>query len=327
MVQTHRPDVVLMDLEMPRMNGIEATQQIFEVCPAPVVILTAYDTPELLQRASHAGVGAYLLKPPDADELQRAIAIAIARFADMIELQRLNAELQAQNQELDAFAHTVAHDLKNPLSTVIGFADAINLYYDTLSDDERKNQLRIIMQSAEKMNSIINELLLLASVRQMETITTQPLDMNHIIRQVKERLTVIIKNYQATLIVPNIWPVAYGYQPWIEEVWANYISNAIKYGGEPPHITLGANPAANGMIHFWVKDNGDGLTPEEQDRLFQPFVRLGNIQVTGHGLGLSIVKRIIERHGGQIWVESQKNKGSTFHFSLPAAATDHQGAV
>ena len=94
MTQSTRPDVVLMDIKLPDMDGIEAARRIYESCPTPVVVLTAYDTPELVEQASAAGVGAYLLKPPDAHEMDRAIAIAMARFGDLMELRRLNAELQ-----------------------------------------------------------------------------------------------------------------------------------------------------------------------------------------------------------------------------------------
>lgn len=100
MAQLLRPDLVLMDIEMPKLDGIEATQRIYADNPVPVVVLTAYETPELVERASTAGVGAYLAKPPKARDLERAITIAMARFADMVELRRLNAELQARNEEL-----------------------------------------------------------------------------------------------------------------------------------------------------------------------------------------------------------------------------------
>ena len=115
------------------------------------------------------------------------------------------------------------------------------------------------------------------------------------------------------------WPIASGYAPWIEEVWVNYVSNAIKYGGRPPHIELGATRQANDTIRFWVRDNGGGLTLEEQSRLFTAFTRLHQARAKGHGLGLSIVKRIIEKLGGTVGVESEIGAGSTFYFILPAA--------
>lgn len=100
MARTLRPDVILMDIEMSDVDGIEATRQIQERSPTPVVVLTSYETQELVKRASAAGVGAYLVKPPDAREMERAITIAMARFDDMMELRHLNAELQARNEEL-----------------------------------------------------------------------------------------------------------------------------------------------------------------------------------------------------------------------------------
>ncbi|MBN1217835.1 MAG: response regulator [Anaerolineae bacterium] len=101
MTQSLHPDIVLMDIEMPRMNGLEATRNIQRCCPTPVVVLTAYETPELLQEASTAGIGAYLVKPPSKNQVERAIIVALARFDDLQELHRLNAELQEHNQKLD----------------------------------------------------------------------------------------------------------------------------------------------------------------------------------------------------------------------------------
>jgi two-component system sensor histidine kinase/response regulator len=100
-------------------------------------------------------------------------------------------------------------------------------------------------------------------------------------------------------------------------VWANYLSNAIQYGGRPPRVELGVTEQADGMVRFWVRDNGPGLTPEEQARLFTPFTQLAQVRARGHGLGLSIVRRIVERLGGQVGVESEIGRGSAFTFTLP----------
>ena len=169
------------------------------------------------------------------------------------------------------------------------------------------------------MKNIIDELLLLASVRQQDDVPIQALDMAGIVGNVLERLAFEIEEAQAEVRTPDAWPTALGYGPWVQEVWANYISNAIKYGGVPPHIELGATVEAGDLVRFWVRDDGPGIAPEAQARLFTPFTQLNQVRAKGHGLGLSIVQRIVEKLGGRVGVESGVGQGSTFYFTLPAA--------
>jgi signal transduction histidine kinase len=128
----------------------------------------------------------------------------------------------------------------------------------------------------------------------------------------------MIMERQAQLDLPPSWPNAIGYAPWLEEVWANYISNALRHGGQPPRVELGASTQPDGMVRFWTRDNGPGLPPHEQARLFAPFNQTCSIDATGQGLGLSIVHCIVEKLGGQVGVESEVGKGSQFFFTLPA---------
>ena len=230
-------------------------------------------------------------------------------------LHQYAAELEARNEELNAYTHTVAHDLKGPLGHMVGFAQLLEDSYATLSDEDQRDSLHVIAQSGRKMCNIIDELLLLSALRGVET-EMVPLDMASIMDEARQRLAYMIEEYQAQILLPDAWPIALGYGPWIEEVWANYLSNALKYGGQPPRVELGATGQADGMVRFWIRDNGPGLTPEEQARLFTPFTRLEQVQVKGHGLGLSIVRRIVERLDGQVGVESQVGHGSVFAFTL-----------
>jgi signal transduction histidine kinase len=167
------------------------------------------------------------------------------------------------------------------------------------------------------MDHIMNDLLLLASVSRGE-VAIKPLDMASIMSGVWYVLGQMIEEYQAIIVVPDTWPVAQGYGPWVEAVWTNYLSNALKYGGKPPRIELGATVQSEGMVHFWVRDNGPGLTPDDQSHLFVPFSRLAPNLAEGNGLGLSIVRRIIERLDGQISIKSEVGQGSVFGFSLPS---------
>ena len=129
----------------------------------------------------------------------------------------------------------------------------------------------------------------------------------------------LIEQHDAEIIKPQRWPAAIGYEPWIEEVWANYLSNAIKYGGRPPRVELGARDLDADRVRFWVRDNGKGLTPAQQARLFTEFTRLDPAAAEGHGLGLAIARRIVEKLGGEAGVESRPGEGCTFWFDLPAA--------
>jgi signal transduction histidine kinase len=236
------------------------------------------------------------------------------------------AELAARNAELDAFAHTVAHDLKNPVSLIVGFTELVVQDRDILSPRQVSECLRHVLRTGQKLDGIIEELMLLAGVRRQEVVL-EPLDMDGIVAESIARLHVLIQEEQAEVTSSDraAWPRALGYAPWVEAVWANYISNAIKYGGRPPVVELGAeqpvDPATGrpAMVRFWVRDNGQGLSEEAQERLFTPFTRLEQSRVEGHGLGLSIVRRIVEKLGGEVGVESEVGRGSVFFFTLPAA--------
>ncbi len=233
------------------------------------------------------------------------------------------AELQERNEELDAFAHTVAHDLKNPATLIVSYAELLTREYATLSEGECQAYLKTIERTGYKLSTIINELLLLARLRKSE-VATAPLDMVRIVAESISRLTDSIKDAQAEIVWPDAstWPVALGYGPWVEEVWVNYLSNALEYGSTPlapPRIEVGATLQPDDMVCYWVRDHGPGLTPEAQPRLFMPFTRLDQMRLGGHGLGLSIVRRIMEKLGGQVGLKSQVGKGSTFYFTLPVA--------
>ena len=252
------------------------------------------------------------------ETLAASVAIAIDN-ARLVEALRLyTVELETQNAELDAFAHTVAHDLKNPLSALIITTSLLEEHYPDMQPAKVQRHLGLLMQTSRKMTDIIDELLLLASVRKMAEVETRTLDMATIIAEAQHRLQDLTDKYHAEIHLPETWPEATGYAPWVEEVWANYISNAIKYGGQPPRIELGAEQRPDGQVCLWVRDNGAGLVPEERARLFTPSTRAD--QRGGHGLGLSIVQRIVQRLGGQVGVESEAGRGSVFTFTLPGVA-------
>ena len=229
------------------------------------------------------------------------------------ELWQSMLQLQARNDELDAFAHTVAHDLKNPIAAI---SISLKTLDDTrMPDETRQSFLHDMRDTVDKMNGIIDSLLLLSMVRKTNVPSVE-LDMAQIIDRVMLRLNNLIQESHAEVILPASWPAAVGYPQWIEEVWVNYISNAIQNGGNPPQVEIGAMEVDSAKVRFWVKDNGSGIPIEDQGQLFAEFTQLKNVSQNGHGLGLSIVQRIIKRLGGEVGVESRPGQGSKFFFTL-----------
>jgi PAS domain S-box-containing protein len=248
---------------------------------------------------------------------------ALGFVTDISQRKQVEQDLLEQNAALNAFAHTVAHDLVSSVSVLVGMSEYLVESSTGVSQVNLQEYLATIARSGRKMSSIINELLLLASVRQ-DDVLLEPVDMLPIVETALLRLDEVIHITQAQIICPDNFPVALGYAPWIEEVWFNYLSNAVKYGGRPPCLEIGSTISkdGDGLIKFWVKDNGSGVPPDRQTQIFKPGQRLDTNYRKGHGLGLSIVQQIVRKLSGQVSVESIPGQGSVFGFSLLPVPTE-----
>lgn len=238
-------------------------------------------------------------------------------FHDVTERKRSEVARTTMIDTLESYAAAIAHDLKSPLATLMGFASLLEMGSSDFSEDHRQ-YARTIQKISGKMATMIDKLLLFATLEKLEQIPLMPLNMNSITSDVLETLNAMIKQHEATItIVPQI-PLAIGYAPWIEVVFSNLISNAIKYGGQKPQIVISASQVGD-KVYFWVHDNGHGLTSEQCELLFRQSVRF-DPRPKGHGQGLMIARRIVERLGGEIGVSSLPGTGTTFYFTLPAAS-------
>ncbi len=322
------PDLVLLDIRMPGMDGYEVCRRLkadARTQEIPILFISALGETEDKVKAFSLGGVDYIAKPFQVAEVLARVETHLALHNLQRQLQAANAELsrrleelQARNEELDAFAHTVAHDIKGPVTTIVSYADV--LQYGAVPEKVRDQFLSTLAHGARRIANIVDELLLLASVRKMD-LRLEPLDMRQLVDEACQRVAHLISESGAEIGFPATWPKALGHGPWVTEVWANYISNGCKYGGKPPRLELGADLLDDGQVRFWVRDNGDGIPPEDQSRLFVPFTRLSQVRAKGHGLGLSIVRRIMERLNGRVGVESSgvPGQGSLFYFTLPGA--------
>jgi two-component system sensor histidine kinase/response regulator len=314
-----KPDIILLDILMPGLDGFE-TCRILKENPEtreiPIIFVTALGSVTDKVKGFEAGAVDYITKPYQNEEVLARVRTHLTLRRLQKELAETVAEVKEQNEALNAYAHTVAHDLKNPLNLIINFSRLV-LEEPGLSEQSVED-LNYIWQSAEKMNQIIQNLLLLAQVRKGD-VQFSPLSMKEIVENAVTSLRMDIVNHKAVIRFPDSWRSAAGQAAWVEAVWVNYISNALKYGGQPPEITILCGPdEVPGFSRFGVKDNGPGLFPEDQNRVFDEFSRLGETNIEGHGVGLSIVRRILNRLEGRYGVEKNTDgPGSTFYFTLP----------
>lgn len=239
--------------------------------------------------------------------------------ADEIEVK--NSELQNQNAELERFNYTVSHDLKAPLVTIKGFLGLLQKDISAQNNEAMVRDVDQIGDAADQMAQLLNELLELSRIgRQMNV--PEDRDLNQLINEAIERVSIQIGEKGIELRIAPDLPTVRGDPGRLLEVFQNLIDNAAKFMGDQdaPCIEIGAQ-RKNGEVLCYVRDNGIGIAPEYQSQVFDLFDRL-DAKVEGTGIGLALVKRIIEVHGGRIWIESEgDDQGSSFHFTLPAAGS------
>ncbi|WP_221032853.1 sensor histidine kinase [Actomonas aquatica] len=307
----HNPDLIITDLRMPGMSGFEFIEELKRrrrFATTPVIVLTALSTPSDTRLAMNAGADDYITKPVNAADLLRSVSARLEK-RDLIE-------------ELDAFAHTVAHDLRSPIAMALGRLELAAMRLGENDLTRLGENLTEAQASVRRLGDIVDEMLLLANVRR-STVRFAPLDMHEIVTEAVQRAGNYLRTAKAELTVPDTWPTAFGYAPWIIHVWFNLITNAAKYGGNPPRIELSSEtPNNGGCIRFIVRDFGPGLKASSAANTFTPFAKIPQQRGKGHGLGLSIVRQIMTKLNGSCGVQSASGEGAAFWFELPPAPAE-----
>ncbi|MBI4862405.1 MAG: response regulator [Candidatus Riflebacteria bacterium] len=314
-------DLVLLDIMMPGMSGLEVLAEIRKThtpLDLPVIVLIAGGEATDIVAALELGASDYIVKPPE-------FAVALARIRTQISAKRAEEwrlrardELARSNRELEQFAYVASHDLQEPLRMVISYLQLLERRYAGQLDSSARDFIGFAVDGAARMQQLIRDLLEFSRVgtRQQPPVATdsgQLLDaaLANLAVTVREKEAVVTRDRLPTIRVDPLQ---------ITQLFQNLIGNAIKFQkAGKPEVHVGVTERAR-EFEFAVRDNGIGIDPSHFDRVFAIFQRLHTrAEYPGTGMGLSICKKIVERHGGRIWVESEPGVGSCFRFTLPKA--------
>ncbi|NEO98098.1 MAG: AAA family ATPase [Symploca sp. SIO2E9] len=327
-VRADPPDLILLDIKMPDMNGYEVCSELkadAQTHDIPVIFISALDEVLDKVRAFTTGGADYITKPFQFEEVlarvenQLIIRNLQKRLQEKnLHLLQLNEELERSNKELEEFTSVVSHDLKQPLQVIIGFVKLLGMKYLNRLDAEGKEYVAQIAKAATHMQRLIQDLL---SYSQVGTGNRElkPTDCNAVLTQTLADLQVAINESKAVITHQSL-PTVIADEIQLEQLFRNLISNAIKFHRptEPPQVKILVERKGNEWL-FGVHDHGIGIKPQQSERIFQMFQRLHSEQeYPGTGIGLAICKKVVECHGGSIWVESEPSLGTSFYFTLPS---------
>jgi len=230
------------------------------------------------------------------------------------ELKEKSTELSRSNKELEQFAYVASHDLQEPLRTINNYMQLISKRYENKLDQDAKDFIAFALDGSNRMRNLINSLLEYSRINRVKPF--EEVNLNEVLKEVLHDLNKRITENNATVDVQSL-PVIFGDHVLLSQIFVNLISNAIKFRGETnPEITVSYQKRKDEFL-FSIKDNGIGIAPQYAEKIFVIFQRLHSKgSYPGTGIGLAICKKIVERHGGEIWIESEKGKGTTFYFTI-----------
>jgi len=317
-------DIILCDYNMPLFNALDALETLKATgLDIPFLILSGTINEEMAVTALKAGAHDFVLKGKLArlvPAIEREIKDAENRRAHRkseVDREKLVANLAAANLELERFMYAAFHDLKAPLVTIKGFLGVLKNDLDAQSEDQIQHDIERIKMAADKMQELLSDLVQLSRIERIGN-SLEEIDLYKLTQEALEMLDVWSRSKNISVTISTDLPTVYGDRIRLRDVLVNLIDNAAKYTFDQPNpvITIGMREEGGEKIVF-VKDNGLGIDPRYHTRIFNLFEKL-DPTMEGTGLGLAWSKRIIELHGGRIWVESPGlEQGSTFCFTIP----------
>ena len=332
-VEFAHPDLILLDVVMPGMDGFETCRRLKQseaTRDIPVIFMTALTATDDKIEGLRAGAVDYVTKPLNAEEVVARVDTHLTLYAlrqqlaaqirqlrlEIAAREQAQAAVQRSNAELEQLAYVASHDMQEPLRMVASYLQLVAERYGDRLDSDGHEFIGYAVDGAKRMQALINDLLAFSRVS-TKARPFEPSDSAKIVATAKLHLRVAIEE-SGTTITEGELPTVLGDATQLLQLFQNLIGNAIKFRGEAaPQVHVAAQLTDEGW-RFSVSDNGIGIAPEYFERIFVLFQRLhGRKAYPGTGIGLALCKRIVERHGGRIWVESAPGRGSLFRFTLP----------
>jgi signal transduction histidine kinase len=338
-------NIIIADIKLPDISGLEILETAKELNPeTAIIMITGHASIETAVDAINEGAYAYILKPVTMNELETTINNALREQRLLIENRELVESLQQSNKRLEEanraleqvsqaksdFTARMSHELRTPLNSIIGFSE---LMLDQVPGPVNKKQrqcLEDILSSGRHLLGLIDQVLDLAKIESGKTeLKLTEVALTEVIESLKTAMLPILtpRKQSLNIRVEEGLPRVYADEAKLRQVFFNLLSNSSRFTPEGGKIEIEA--VRNGTsCRVSVVDNGIGIKKEDQMRIFEPFCQLDNAPTRGGGgtgLGLAVVKQIVEKHGGHIWVESEYGKGSRFTFTLPLFSREVKG--
>ena len=319
-------DLLLTDMSMPEMDGITLLRLAKEIDPDMTgIIMTGDGTIDSAVEAMKAGAADYIQKPFRLSQvlpvLQRALAMRDLRVENAALERRLrarSADLEDSNRELESFSFSVAHDLRAPLRTIDGFSRILLEDFAAGLPAEAQQLLAVVRATAQEMNRLIADLLAFSRLGR-QPLAREVVDVGQLVAIAVEGLRRDFAGREVEVIIGELLPCTAD-EPMLRQVFVNLLSNALKFTRTRERAMIEVDSVRiGGEMTFRVRDNGVGFDPKQAGKLFGIFQRLHPAsEFEGNGVGLSLAQRIVHRHGGRIWAESEPDRGATFLFTLAA---------
>ncbi|MGA2956216.1 MAG: response regulator [Thermodesulfobacteriota bacterium] len=340
------PDLILLDIQLPDMDGFQVCRRLKgdpQTSNIPVIFISGLEEVADKIKGFEAGGVDYITKSFQREELLARVEthLALRRLQKQIEaqnaqlqqeiakskraeealadrtvqLERINRELVALNAELDDFTNMASHDMQEPLRTLIAFSDLLRQDVGDSLPEQAGKDLAFITDAAKRMRALIQDLLALSRAGRAAQ-KREKVSLRECADLALEALAMRVKETGAQIIhdkLPDVW----GDSTLLTQLYQNLIGNGLKFSGDQRPIIQLTFEERDGTQVFGVKDNGIGIEPKYAREIFKPFRRLhGRAEYEGSGVGLAICRKIVERHGGKIWVESEPGKGAHFRFTF-----------